>query len=355
MGLPYSAPGLIGTALELIRTGLGLIQAAKGSSMQTITISDHSFPSIDLQKKVTDAAGLRLQEIRPICVTEEDVIERCREAEVLLVQWAPITKRVMGSLPLLKCVIRYGIGVNNVDLDAARELGICVANVPTYCLDEVSTHAITMALSLTRRIPQDHYRILHGKWGVGPLLPIPSISDLVLGLVGFGAIARRVAAKARPFGFRVIAVDPFMKASEFAANDVEQVNMETLLATADVISLHCPLVPATTHLINSSAIAKMKTGVILINTSRGPIVKEGDLIAGLQTGWVSGAGLDVFEEEPLPATSPLRKLSNVILTSHAASVSTRAVDALQTKAAEAARDFLGGKRPEGALVWPAAF
>ncbi len=322
--------------------------------MQTVTISDHSFPSIDLQKNVTAAAGLRLQEIQPICVTEEDVIERCGEAEVLLVQWAPITRRVMESLPRLKCVIRYGIGVNNIDLDAAKDLRICVANVPTYCLDEVSTHAVTMALSLCRRIPQDHYRIAHGEWGIGPLLPIASISDLVLGLVGFGAIARRVAQKAQPFGFQVVAVDPFMKASEFAAHGVQQVDFETMLATADVISLHCPLVPSTTHLVNGSAIAKMKRGVIVINTSRGPIIEEQALIDGLQTGQVSGAGLDVFEQEPLPVTSTLRTLSNVILTSHAASVSIRAVDALQTKAAEAARDFLEGKRPEGALVWPSA-
>ncbi len=322
--------------------------------MRTITITDHSFPSIDLQKNVAEAAGLQLEEIKPICVTEADVMERCSEAEVLLVQWAPITRRVMESLPHLKCIIRYGIGVNNFDLEAAKELRICAANVPTYCLDEVSTHAITMALSLIRRMPQDHQRIRSGQWGIGPFLPIPSISDLTLGLVGFGAIARRVAQKAMPFGFRVVAFDPFVKPTDFAANHVEQVDMETLLSTSDVISLHCPLVPSTTHLINGEAIAKMKPGVIIVNTSRGPIINEPELIEALQTGQVSGAGLDVFEEEPLPVTSPLRTLPNVLLTSHAASVSTRAVDALQTKAAEAARDFLEGKRPEGALVWPAA-
>lgn len=127
---------------------------------------------------------------------------------------------------------------------------------------------------------------------------------------------------------------------------------DELLASADIISLHCPLVKETTHLINKSAIAKMKDGVMIINTSRGPIISEPDLVEALQGRKIIGAGLDVFEEEPLPATSALRDLPNVILTSHAASVSTRAVDSLQIKAAEAARDFLLGVRPEGALVWP---
>jgi D-3-phosphoglycerate dehydrogenase / 2-oxoglutarate reductase len=321
--------------------------------MPKIIISDHSFPTIDLQKSVVDSSGFELVEIHPICTTETDVIQKCGGADALLVQWAPITRAVLEALPQLKGIVRYGIGVNNIDLDAARDLKIGVANVPTYCLDEVSTHAVTMILSLSRRIPQDHRRIFEGEWGIGPLLPIPAIPDLTLGLIGFGAIARRVARKAQAFGFRVVASDPYIDALHFAENQVRRAELGVLLESADVISIHCPLVKETTHLIDEGALSKMKRGVIVVNTSRGPIVKESALVAALQDGRVSGAGLDVFEEEPLATNSVLRTLPNVILTSHSASVSTRAVERLQIQAAEAACDFLRGKRPTGALVWPA--
>lgn len=315
-------------------------------------ISDHLFPSIDLQKSVFDAAGLELIETQPGCKSEDEVIERCAGADVLLVQWAPVTQRVLKGLPRLRGVVRYGIGVNNIDLEAARLLRIGVANVPTYCIEEVSNHALAMILSLARRIPHDHHRIARGEWGIAPLLPIPAFTDLTLGLVGFGAIARRVADKASVLGFRIAACDPYVKPHIFEKRNVRRMGTDELLASADIISLHCPLVKETTHLINKAAIAGMKRGVIIINTSRGPIIHEPDLIQALQNGKIIGAGLDVFEEEPLPARSALRELPNVILTSHAASVSTRAVESLQIKAAEAARDFLLGVRPEGALVWP---
>jgi D-3-phosphoglycerate dehydrogenase len=257
-------------------------------------------------------------------------------------------------MPHLKGVVRYGIGVNNIDLEAAREFRIGVANVPTYCTEEVSTHAVVMIVSLAKRIPQDHYRIVHGGWGVGPLLPIPALSELILGLVGFGAIARRVAQKARVFGFRIIASDPYLPDSAFADYGVERVDWETLLRSADIISLHCPLVPETTHLINSHTIAKMKPQVIVVNTSRGPVIQEAELTDAVESGRIQAAGLDVFEREPLPQESVLRTLPNVLLTSHAAAVSSRAGELLQIKAAESARDFLQGKRPESALVWPSA-
>jgi D-3-phosphoglycerate dehydrogenase len=317
-------------------------------------VSDHTFPSLDLQRGVIEAAGYKLHEAQPKCVNEDDVIARCANADALLVQWAPITRRVMESLSRLKGVVRYGVGVDNIDLEAARELCIGVANVPTYCLEEVSNHAMAMMLTLARRIPQDHAGIVHGEWGVGPYLPIPAFLDMTLGLVSFGAIARRVARKAKAFGFHIVAADPFLDDSVFVQEGVERVDMETLFKTADIISLHCPLVPATTHLIRRETIATMKPGVLIINTSRGPVIREVDLVEALATGKVLAAGLDVFEREPLPADSPLRTMRNVLLTSHAASASLRSLKALQVKAAEAARDFLEGKRPEGALVWLSA-
>jgi D-3-phosphoglycerate dehydrogenase / 2-oxoglutarate reductase len=319
-------------------------------SMLKVVVSDSTFPSLDLQRGVIEAAGFELREAQPKCLNEDDVIARCADADALLVQWAPITRRVLKALPNLKGVVRYGVGVDNIDLEAARELRIGVANIPTYCLEEVSNHAMAMMLSLARRIPQDHAGIVQGEWGVGPYLPIPAFLDMTLGLVSFGAIARRVARKAKAFGFHIVAADPFVDESVFAQEGVDRVDMETLFKTADIISLHCPLVPSTTHLIRRETIATMKPGALIINTSRGPVIREADLVEALATGKVLAAGLDVFEREPLPADSPLRAMRNVLLTSHAASVSLRAVEALQVKAAESARDFLEGKRPEGALV-----
>ncbi len=314
-------------------------------------ISDHSFPSIELQSEVVERAGFVLEAISPICKTEDDVIRTCGDADVLLVQWAPITRRVMEALPKLRGIVRYGVGVNNLDLDAARDLDITIANVPNFCLEEVSDHAVSFMLALGRKIPQDHYNITHGGWGVNDLLPIPSFRDLTLGLVGFGAIAQLVAKKASVFGFHIVASDPFQKDSAFKELNVERCDFETVLRRADILSLHTPLVPETQHLVNRDSIEKMQNGVILINTSRGPVVKEEDLIVALQSGHISAAGLDVFEEEPPRPDNPLRSMPQVILTSHAASVSTRAVRLLQIKAAEAARDILSATRPESALVW----
>ena len=318
--------------------------------LPTVVITDHLFPSIHLQKDVLEQAGFILQEAKPVCKTEDEIIERCGGADALIVQWAPITRRVLDALPNVKGVVRYGIGVDNIDLKAAKDTGRMVSNVPNYCQEEVSDHTLAMMISLARRIPQDHSQFAAGGWGVGPFLPIPAFADLTLGLIGFGSIARKVSDKAKPFRFKQIAFDPFAKPELFRERGVEQVQLDELLGRADIISLHCPLIPETQHIINASSIAKMRPGVILINTARGPLVNELDLISALRTGKILGAGMDVFEKEPLPKESPLRTFSNVVLTSHAASVSSRAVELLQIKAAEAARDILLGKRPEGALV-----
>ena len=317
--------------------------------MNTAVITDHNFPSLEPQRAVLEPAGFHLRAAEPNCRTEDDIIERCPDADVLLVQWAPVTRRVLESMPKVRCIVRYGVGVNNFDLAAAHDLGVTAANVPDYCVEEVSNHALAMILSLGRRIPLDDAQIRRGEWGIKKYLPIPAFSSLTLGLLGFGAIGRRVAEKARAFGFRIIASDPHVADSVFRECAVEKVNWDQLLETADILSLHAPLVSGTQHIINRSSLERMRPGALLINTSRGSLVKEDDLIVALKQGRIAGAGLDVFEEEPLPPNSPLRGLSNVILTSHAASVSDRASLQLQVKAAEAARDFLSGQPPRFTL------
>lgn len=325
--------------------------AQKGEPVvKKVIITDYGFPHVDLERDIIELAGSALETIQPICKTEDDIIRTCGHADVLLVQWAPVTRRVLEALPNVRCIVRYGVGVNNFDLDAARDLGVVAANVPDFCVDEVADHALAMILPLCRRIPQDYRRILEGGWGVNPFRPIFALSELTLGLVSFGKIARNLARKAAALGFTLIAHDPYVEDSVFAEYKVTPVSFEALIERADVISLHCPLIPATTHLMNAEAFSRMKPGAILINTSRGPVVHEAALTEALKSGRLGGAGLDVFEEEPLPAESPLRTFPNVILTSHAASVSEKAVEILQRKAAEAARDFLQGKDPASRLV-----
>ena len=319
--------------------------------MSQVIITDHGFPSIDVERGIVEPAGHSIVDAKPVCKTEDEVIQRCGDADVLLVQWAPITRKVLSALPRVKCIVRYGIGVNNFDLAAAKDLGVTAANVPDYCVDEVSTHAMTLILALGRRISQDNDQMRRGGWGLTPFLPVPAFGDLTLGLVGFGNIARLVAKKAKAFGFQVIASDPFVKDSVFAEAGVKSVSFDSLLETADVVSLHCPLIAETTHLIDRNAIAKMKPSVLLVNTSRGPVIDEAALVEAVRAGKIGGAALDVFEQEPLSPQSPLRELPpNVILTSHAASYSESAETNLRIKAAEAARDFLQGKRPRSVVA-----
>ena len=320
-----------------------------GDNLPNVIITDHSFSSIELERNVLNGAGFTLDEAKPGCKTEDEVIQRCGGADVLLVQWAPISRRVLQLLPNVRGVVRYGIGVDNIDVSAAKEAGRTVSNVPKYCLEEVSDHTLAMILSLARRLPHDHGQIAHGGWGIARFLPIPAFSDLTLGMIGFGSIARKVSVKARPFRFRQIAFDPLAPADAFAELGVELCDLDVVLRSADIISLHCPLTAETKHMINAQSIASMKPGALLINTARGLLIKESDLIEALRSGQITGAGLDVFEAEPLPVDSPLRTLPNVLLSSHAASVSERSVELLKIKAAEAARDILLGKRPEGAL------
>ena len=318
--------------------------------MKKVIVTDYAFPNVDLEREIIESAGFALETIQPICKTEDDLIRTCGHADALLVQWAPVTRRVLEALPNVRCIVRYGVGVNNFDLDAARDLGVVAANVPDFCVEEVANHAMAMILSLCRRIPQDHQRILLGGWGVNPFRPIPALTELTLGLVSFGKIARNLARKAAAFGFPLIAHDPYVDDAVFAEYQVKRVGFEELIERADIVSLHCPLIPATTHLMNRDVFSRMKPGAILINTSRGPVLHEAALVEALESERLGGAGLDVFEEEPLPMDSLLRTFGNVILTSHAASVSEKAVEILQRKAAEAARDFLQGKDPISRLV-----
>lgn len=259
--------------------------------MDKVVITDHGFPTIDPERGIIEGAGFHLRDVQPICKTEDDVIRECKDADVLLVQWAPITRKVLESLPNVKCVVRYGIGVNNIDLNAAKDLKVTVANVPEYCLEEVSNHAVAMVLALARRIPHNHHLMTQGGWGIGPFFPFPATSEMTLGLVGFGNIARAVARKSRVFDFDIIAYDPYAADTVFADFGVKRVDLDTLLKTSDIISIHCPLTEDTTHI---SASQSVRLGAIFGSRMLSPCAARQEVAFRNSSG--SGGVSSLFSE-----------------------------------------------------------
>jgi D-3-phosphoglycerate dehydrogenase len=245
------------------------------------------------------------------------VLRHAADTDALVMSWLPVTRALIDQLERCRVIVRFGIGVDMVDLDAATERGILVCNTATYCLDEVSNHALGLLLMLNRGLLQDVDSVRGGGWFRSTSSPPRRLTGQRLGLVGAGRIGQLVAHKARGFGMDVVGYDPYLRARE--SNGVPLVDLDELLASSDFVSVHCPLNASTRHLLGARELALMKSTAFLINTARGPIVDEGALCAALSEQRLAGAGLDVFETEPLPIDHPLRQLDNVILTPHSAS------------------------------------
>jgi D-3-phosphoglycerate dehydrogenase / 2-oxoglutarate reductase len=249
---------------------------------------------------------------------------------------------LLRQLTRCKAIGRFGLGVDNIDIKAAAELGITVTYVPDYCMHEVSDHAMALLLALARKIPFSNRLVQGGRWEMPAVVPIHRLAGRVLGLVGFGNIPRALTPKAKAFGLRVVAHDPFVGGDALAAAGVEGKSFDELLAISDFVSVHAPLTPGTRGLFNADAFRKMKKGSILINTARGPLVDEAALIAALDAGHLGAAALDVVEVEPPAPESRLLGRDNLILTPHTAFYSVEALDELQAKcASDVARVLLG--------------
>jgi D-3-phosphoglycerate dehydrogenase / 2-oxoglutarate reductase len=275
-------------------------------------------------------------------------ITLAQSAEVLIASLTPMTREFLKELPHLKGVVRLGIGVDSVDLEATTDLGIVVANVPEFCQDEVAEHALGLILAVARKIPLADRITREGKWVVGiqeSMLPIRRLSGQTLGLVGFGRIARRLAGMTKAMGLRVIASDPYVAPDVAEASGVLLLPLADLLPQADIVSLHVPHTPETHHLINSDAFALMKRGAILINSARGPVVDEVALEKALAESRLYGAGLDVLEHEPLKIPHPLLDFDNVVVTCHYASCSLEAYAELRRTVSEQAVQILRGEFP----------
>jgi D-3-phosphoglycerate dehydrogenase / 2-oxoglutarate reductase len=305
-----------------------------------VAITDHRFSSVDSERDVIEGAGGELMIFQ--CKTEAEVIEAARDADAMLVQWAPITASVISNLSRCKVIVRYGIGVDNVDLDAARQRGITVCNVPDYCIDEVADHTLALALALVRQLPATDAELRKGLWKSTPPLSMPAPNQMTFATVGLGRTAKAVLDRARNFKFRLAACDPYRPDAGDVAKDVLILAFDRLLETADVVSLHVPLNSETSHMIEGSALSRMKRGAFLINTARGGLIDTVALARALKAGSLAGAGLDVFEVEPLPADHPLLACENVLLTPHIAWYSQLSVRTLQRMAAEEAMRGLAG-------------
>jgi len=303
-----------------------------------ITDCDHGF--IDEEKKEFERIGaeLILAQVRE----EEDVIRVCKDADALINQYAPLTRRVLENLPKCKVISRYGVGLDPVDLKAATDLGIIVANVPDYCIDEVADQTIALMLTLVRKTLFFNARVKSGEWDFRTGRPIHRIKGKTMGLVGCGRIGLEVAKRGLALGLRVIAFDPLIKKSP---EGIVLTDLDTVLKESDFISVHSPLNESTRYLIGEREFKKMEKRPVLINTSRGPIIDEKALIDALKEGLLSGAGLDVLEKEPPDLQNPLLKMENVILSPHVGFYSEESIHELKRRAAEIASRVLLGKWP----------
>jgi D-3-phosphoglycerate dehydrogenase len=310
--------------------------------MTIIAITDSVFPSLDPAKKAL--ARLDPEYRMAKSASADDILAVARDADAILVTYAKLPGELLRQLTRCKAIGRFGLGVDNIDLPAAKELGIAVNYVPDYCLREVSDHAMALLLALARKVTFSNKLVQSGRWEVPPIVPLRRLEGQVLGLVGFGNIPRTLAPKAKAFGLKVITYDPYVVAEALAATGVEGVNFDDLLARSDYISVHAPLQSATRGLMNAKTFAKMKRGAMLINTARGPLVDEPALIAALDSGQLGGAALDVVTTEPLAKDSSLIGRDNVILTPHTAFYSVEALEELQTKCASDVARVLSGEK-----------
>ncbi len=297
-----------------------------------------------LEFKLLREAGAEVRG-RGRCTTEDEIIELAKDADAVLNGLAPITRKVLTNIPKCKVVARYGVGYDNVDLQAATEQGIAIAYVPDYCFEEVSNSAIVFILALAKQLIPFDSSMRKGEWNVSYMTQTRSVHGETLGIVGAGRIGMATARKAQAFSMNIVACDPFVKPALLQAEGITPLSLDELLARSDYVSVHTPLMPQTRHLIGREQLGLMKKTACLINTSRGPVVDEAALVEALREGRIAGAGLDVFEREPLPADSPLRSMANVVMTPHMGAQSPIAMQRLRQRIAEEVIRALRGEFP----------
>ena len=307
-----------------------------------IYVVDCDHGNVDAEKQVLASSCNELPWLK--CRTEDEVIAQCADAEALIVQYAPMTRRVMEQLKRCKVIVRYGVGVDNIDLKAAADLGIIACNVPDYGTEEVADHALALMLCLTRKVAQASALVKKGIWDFGTLRPITRHQVQTIGVISIGRIGASMARKAHALGMKVLAHDPWID-PKLVPDFARLVTLEELLQQSDVVSVHCPLTEQTRNLLNEKTLGLMKPSSYLVNTARGNIVDEVALEKALVEKKLAGAGFDVLSVEPAKPDHPLFRLDNFLCTPHMAWHSTEAAHDLKRKAAEEALHILRGDTP----------
>ena len=316
--------------------------ATKAAAKAKVVLTDYVWESLEVEKEtlagLADLVALQTK-------TPDEFIAEAKDCDALLNTYAgPITAEVMAQMPQCKIIARYGIGVDTIDLEAATRAGIIVTNNPTYCIEEVAEHTMAMLLAAARKINFYDRMVRGGRWEVPPGKPLFRLANSTLGLVGFGNIARQVAVRAAAFGMRILFADPLVTQGQVSGPGTKT-ELPELLAQADFVSLHPPLMPQTRKMINDDAFARMKPTAVLINCARGPIVDTDALVRALDAKKIAGCALDTVDPEPLPNPHPLRDRENVIINPHTAWYSEQAMVGLQAGAPGEVKRVLSGEWP----------
>ena len=284
-------------------------------------------------------AGITLKE--GFCESPDDIIARASDADVLWLSWKPsIDRAILEQLPNVRLAMRWGIGYEQIDVAAATELGVAVANAPTYGTDDVAEHALSLLLALERRLVTFVNDMRNGGWSTPEAGSVRRVTGRTVGVVGLGHIGSSFARRAQGIGLKVIGYDAYRSPEDLAGMGVEAVTLDELASRSDYVSLHVPHTAETNAMIGADFLSRMKPDAYLVNTSRGKVINEGDLIDVLEAGAIAGAGLDVYDTEPLPTDSPLRSMPNVILTPHYAGYSSDAWEDLREEMCRTTIDFL---------------
>ncbi len=308
-----------------------------------VVITDYQYEHINAEKNIIESAGFLLEDYQ--LKDSQQLIPICKDADAIITQYSDISAELIQQLEHCSMIIKYGIGVNNIDVEAASKKGIYVCNVPDYGVEEVSDHAVAMMLCLAKKLPVLTKALQSGDWGYGSTVPLKRICSCTLGLIGFGRIPQLVAKKMQGFGVRILVYDPYVSNEIMSKEGVEGADLEQIFKESDFISVHVPLNSATKGMIGKNAFDKMKSTAIVINTARGGVIDETELIQALLKGKIAGAGVDVYETEPVAADNPLLHMDNVIATPHCAWYSETAITTLQRKVAEEVVNVLNGNEP----------
>lgn len=308
----------------------------------TVVMTDNIFPNLDIEREMLSEVDAEIIEVPK----GADAAEYVKNADAVINTYVQVGADLIDQMEKCKLVIRNGIGVDTIDVNACTSKGIMVSNIPHYCSDEAATHTMALMLASVRKLKKLDASVARGEWSAKIAAPVFSLPGKKLGLVGFGKIPRAVAEKARAFGLCISAYDPFVSAEDMQACSVEKVDFEQMVRESDIISIHCPLNNQTRNLFNMETFRKMKRTAYLINAARGPIVNEQDLISALESGLIAGAGLDVLTENAVDKENPLLRMEQVVITPHAAWYSEESMVRRRVQTIESVIAALQGGEPK---------